>query len=79
MAIPQATPSAAGKKQRHGRKRKHVWKDKHWRWVEDGEGGWRKQGYIVRHKHRPKKNHKRGPGRRPPNRVAAPPVNPDPR
>ena len=79
MAIPQATPSAAGNKQRQRRKRKHVWKDKHWRWVEDGQGGWRKQGYIVRHKHKPKKNHKRGPGRRPPNRVAAPPVNPDPR
>ena len=37
------------------RKHKHVWKDKHWRWVEDGQGGWRKQGYIVRHKHKPKK------------------------
>jgi uncharacterized protein (DUF1800 family) len=77
MAIPQASPSAAQKKRRH-RKHKHVWKDKHWRWVEDGQGGWRKQGYIVRHKHKPKKNHKRGPGRRPANRVVAP-VNPDPR
>jgi hypothetical protein len=79
MAIPQATPSAAGTKKRQRRKKKHVWKDKHWRWVEDGQGGWRKQGYIVRHKHKPKKNHKRGPGKRPPNRVLAPPVNPDPR
>ncbi len=80
MAIPQATPSEASK-QRHRRKHKHVWKDKHWRWVEDGQGGWRKQGYIVRHKHKPKKNHRRGPGKRPANRVAAPvaPVDPDPR
>lgn len=80
MAIPQATPSAAAPKRQPSRrrKRKRVWKDKHWRWVEDGQGGWRKQGYIVRHRHKPKKNHKRGPGRRPPNRVIAP-ANPDPR
>jgi hypothetical protein len=78
MAIPQASPSAAEKTRRR-RKHKHVWKDKHWRWIEDGQGGWRKQGYIVRHKHKPKKNHKRGPGRRPANRVAVAPVNPDPR
>ena len=35
------------------RKRKHVWKDKHYRWVPDGEGGWRVQGYVVRHRHKP--------------------------
>jgi hypothetical protein len=77
MAIPQASPSA-GQQKRRGRKHKHVWKDKHWRWVADGQGGWRKQGYIVRHKHKPKKNHKRGPGRRPANRAVAPPEH-DPR
>ncbi len=81
MAIPQATPSAAGSTKRQRRKKKHVWKDKHWRWVEDGQGGWRKQGYVVRHRHKPKRNHKRGPGKRPPNRVAAAavPVDRDPR
>jgi len=80
MAIPQTapSPSAKQKKKRRSRKHKHVWKDKHWRWVEDGQGGWRKQGYIVRHKHKPRKNHKRGPGKRPPNRVLAP-VDRDPR
>jgi hypothetical protein len=95
MAIPQATAGQAQPKQRRKHRRhKRVWKDKHWRWVPDGKGGWRKQGYVVRHKHPPPKHHKRGPGRRPrrpsptaaaapgaaaPAAPAAPQANPDPR
>jgi hypothetical protein len=82
MAIPRATPSAARPK-RHGRnRRKHAWKDKHYRWVPDGECGWRVQGYAVRHKHKPKRRHNRGPGPRPADRCgpgAAVAADPDPR
>ena len=80
MAIPQATASAA-KPKRHHRKPRRVWKDKHYRWVPDGQGDWRVQGYIFRHKHKPPKHHFRGPGKKPPRRVqpVAPVVNLDPR
>jgi len=82
MAIPQATPSASKPKHRR-RRRKHRWKDKHYRWVPDGDCGWRVQGYIVRHKHKPGRHHRRGPGPRPADRcapgVVVPPPNPDPR
>ena len=73
MAIPQATPSAARRNRRqHRRKHQHVWKDKHWRWVADGQGDWRDQGYIVRHKHKPQASTtSAGPGRSPPRRAAA--------
>lgn len=72
MAIPQGTTSAA-KPKRHGqRRRKHrVWRDKHYRWVPDSRGGWRVQGYIVRHRHKPKRKHFRGPGKRPASRAPA--------
>lgn len=71
MAIPQGTTSAA-KPQRHGRrKRRRVWKDKHFRWVPDGKGGWRVQGYVVKHRHKPRRNHFRGPGKRPAARPTA--------
>ena len=79
MAIPQATPSASRRKQRRHR-HQHAWKDKHYRWVPDGDCGWRVQGYVVRHKHKPGKRHRRGPGPRPAERCApAVPVNRDPR
>jgi len=73
MAIPQST-ARAGKpagKGRKARRRKRVWKDKHWRWVPDGGGGWRAQSFIVKHRHKPKKHHFRGPGRKPAARSAA--------
>src|SRR6185312_14946802 len=83
MAIPQSTASAKKpKKGRHRRRRRHVWKDKHYRWVETPDGDWRVEGYIVRHKHKPRRHHYRGPGRKPPRRitnVAVAAVNPDPR
>src|SRR6478609_976186 len=74
MAIPQATASAS-KPKRHRRHRyKHVWKDKHYRWVPDGDCGWRVQGYLVHHKHKPGRHHHRGPGPKPADRCAAPPA-----
>jgi hypothetical protein len=79
MAIPQAQPSSAKPKRRR-RKHQHVWKDKHYRWVPTADGDWRVQGYIFRHKHKPSKNHFRGPGKKPAHRAQpAAPVNPDPR
>jgi uncharacterized protein (DUF1800 family) len=80
MAIPQATPGAARPRKRQ-RKRRRVWKDKHFRWVPDGQGDWRVQAYLFRHKHKPVKNHFRGPGPKPAHTVVAvpPPANPDPR
>jgi hypothetical protein len=81
MAIPQATASAKRPKRRR-RRRKRVWKDKHYRWVPDGNGDWRVQGYIVRHKHKPRRGHRRGPGKKPARQVQTPPpapVNRDPR
>ncbi len=81
MAIPQATASRTRPK-RHPRKHRHVWKDKHYRWVPDGEEGWRVQGYAFRHKHKPPKHHFRGPGPKPPPRAKhamAPIVSTDPR
>jgi hypothetical protein len=82
MAIPQATASAQRPKRRR-RRRKRVWKDKHFRWIPDGNGDWRVQAYIVRHKRKPRRGHKRGPGPKPARTAQAPaPVpggNPDPR
>lgn len=63
MAIPQQQPVAAKPKRR--RKRKRVWKDKHYRWVPDGQGDWRVESYVHRHRHKPKKSHPRGPGKKP--------------
>jgi Protein of unknown function (DUF1800) len=70
MAIPRATAGAA-KPKRPRRRHRHVWKDKHYRWVPDGQGGWRVQGYVVRHRHKPRRGHFRGPGRKPPSRAQA--------
>ena len=70
MAIPRATASAA-KPKRHRRRRRHAWKDKHYRWVPDGQGDWRVQGYIVRHRHKPRRRHFRGPGKKPPRQATA--------
>jgi uncharacterized protein (DUF1800 family) len=80
MAIPTATPSASTPKRHRRHRHKHVWKDKHYRWVPDGECGWRVQGYVVRHKHKPRRGHHRGPGPRPADRCApAVAVDRDPR
>ncbi len=73
MAIPQATASAASKRQHRRRKHRRVWNDKHWRWVPTADGGWRVQGYIFHHKHKPPKHHFRGPGPKPPRRVVSTP------
>jgi hypothetical protein len=81
MAIPTATASASRPKRRSRHRPKHTWKDKHYRWVPDGDCGWRVQGYVVRHKHKPRRSHRRGPGPRPADRCApgAAPINRDPR
>lgn len=71
MAIPQEKPVAARPKNRRRRSR-HVWKDKHFRWVPDGQGDWKVQAYFVRHRHKPKKGHFRGPGKKPAPQVQAP-------
>ncbi|HEY3434072.1 MAG TPA: DUF1800 family protein, partial [Solirubrobacterales bacterium] len=70
MAIPQEKPVAARPKDRR-RKRRRVWKDQHFRWVPDGQGDWRIEGYLVRHKHKPQKGHSRGPGPKPARQAAA--------
>ena len=71
MAIPQQRPVAARPKHRR-HKRRRVWKDKHFRWVRDGQGDWRVQGYIYRHHHKPKRGHFRGPGPKPSRQAVAP-------
>ena len=68
MAIPQQKPLAA-KPSKRQRQRRRVWKDKHYRWVPDGQGDWRQQAYVVRHRHKPKKGHRRGPGPKPSRRA----------
>ncbi|MBA3864766.1 MAG: DUF1800 family protein [Solirubrobacterales bacterium] len=80
MAIPQTT-GRKNKSRRHAhRKQKHVWNDKHWRWVPTADGDWRVQGYVFHHKHKPAKHHFRGPGPKPVRRLAAAAaLNPDPR
>jgi hypothetical protein len=70
MAIPQEKPVAARPKDRR-RKHRRVWKDKHFRWVPDGQGGWKVQAFVVRHRHRPRKGHFRGPGKKPPRQAQA--------
>src|SRR5690349_9782822 len=70
MAIPQDKPVAARPKKGR-RKRRRVWKDKHYRWVPDGQGDWKVQAYIFRHHHKPKRGHYRGPGKKPARRAVA--------
>jgi hypothetical protein len=81
MAISQSKASAAKKHKRHRRKHRHAWNDKHWRWVPDGNGDWRVQGYICHHRHKPPRHHFRGPGKKRAARpaAAAAAVNRDPR
>ncbi len=71
MAIPRATAGAVKTQRRKRRRRRHAWKDKHYRWVPDGNGDWRVQGYVVRHRHKPRRGHRRGPGKKPPRRPLA--------
>ncbi len=61
MAIPRSAPTAEKPRKPH----KRVWKDRHWKWVADGKGGWRKKGYVFVHHRKPKPHHKRGPGPKP--------------
>jgi hypothetical protein len=72
MAFPRQKP-ASSKPKHHRHRRRRVWKDKHWRWVPDGQGDWRVQGYIYTHHHKPKKGHFRGPGPKPPRRSSPQP------
>ena len=73
MAIPQAREKRKTSGKGPGR-RARSWKDRHWRWVPDGVGGWRVEGFIVRHRHKPKKGHRRGPGKKPAGRSATAPA-----
>ena len=75
MAIPQEKPVAARPNNRR-RNRRRVWKDKHFRWVPDGQGDWKIQPFVVRHRHKPKKGHFRGPGKKPPRQTQAAPAAP---
>lgn len=68
MAIPQTKPSSSKPKRHKRRRHKRVWKDKHWRWVATADGDWRVEGFIFKHKHKPPKHHRRGPGPKPPKR-----------
>jgi uncharacterized protein DUF1800 len=77
MAIPRHKPTSSKPKRHRHHKRRRVWKDKHYRWVPDGQGDWRVQGYIYTHHHKPKKGHFRGPGPKPP-RQALPQAAPAP-
>ncbi len=70
MAIPQATARKA-KPKRHPRRHRHVWNDKHYRWVPTADGDWRVQGYIFHHHHKPPRHHFRGPGPKPARRAQA--------
>jgi hypothetical protein len=69
MAIPRTTARPGKPKRQKRRRRAHLWKDKHYRWVPDGQGDWRVQAYVVRHHHKPKRGHFRGPGKKPPRRA----------
>jgi len=74
MAIPRHSPVKAVDEKRKPehrghRRRRRVWKDKHFRWVPDGQGDWRVKSYIFTHHHKPKKGHFRGPGKKPPRRA----------
>lgn len=71
MAIPQTKPSSSKPKRQRRRRHRRVWKDRHWRWVATANGDWRVEGFVFRHKHKPKKRHFRGPGPKPPRRAAA--------
>jgi uncharacterized protein (DUF1800 family) len=63
-------PDKNGRKRGDGHKKHHgTWNDKHWRWVETPDGGWRVEGFIFHHKHKPPKHDYRGPGPKPPNRT----------
>jgi len=75
MAIPKQQPVATRPALKR-RKRRRVWKDKHFRWVPDGQGGWRVQSYIHKHPHKPKKGHFRGPGKKPAGQSSQPGVTP---
>jgi hypothetical protein len=72
MAIPRQQPADERRKHHRHRKHRRVWKDKHFRWVPDGQGDWRVQSYIYTHHHKPKKGHFRGPGPKPPRRALPP-------
>jgi len=50
---------------KHKHKKKRVWRDKHFRWVDNGDGTVTKRAYWARHPQRPPASHKRGPGLRP--------------
>ncbi|HEX2393556.1 MAG TPA: DUF1800 domain-containing protein [Solirubrobacterales bacterium] len=79
MAI---TATKSKKHKRRRRRHRRFWNDEHWRWVPTEDGDWRVEGYVYHHKHKPPRNHFRGPGPKPPRRVSPLPVvagEPDPR
>lgn len=65
MAIPRTTIAPETEALKPKGPKKKVWRDKHWKWVPDGKGGWRKKGFVKTHRNKPKRNHKRGPGPKP--------------
>ena len=86
MAIAQsnisASASAAGKaaSDTAAGRRRRVWKDRHYKWVPNGTGGWKRKAYIKVHRRRPRRNHPRGPGPKPrrPSAITRPPQPPAP-
>jgi len=51
-----------------------LWRDKHYKWVDRGDGTVVLVAYWKTHRHRPKRNHGRGPGPRPVPRPQRPPA-----
>ena len=67
MATTQTSAAlrAARGGRRHPKHKKKGWRDKHYRWVDHGDGTVTRSAYWVRHAHKPPADHPRGPGPRP--------------
>jgi uncharacterized protein (DUF1800 family) len=61
-------------KHRNQKKKKRVWRDKHFKWVDNGDGTVTRMSYWVRHPHKPPPDHPRGPGPRPVPKPQKPPA-----
>jgi hypothetical protein len=68
-----STAASAARRPRGGRRRK-FWRDKHWRWLQNGDGTVSKRAYWKKHRKKPPRHHDRGPGPRPLPRPQKPPA-----
>lgn len=71
--MPTHQPTADRAQHGHKKKKKRVWRDKHFRWVDNGDGTATRTAYWVRHLRKPAADHKRGPGPRPVPKAQKPP------